>query len=119
MQLFTVVEDYVYALLGQAQAEKLEDGAVVATVPNAPGVVASGSDVQECSADLYARLEDWVKARIQRGYHLPVLAGIDLNSSEARALVQYHDGDPKPLPEHYYANEDELEVAFAARRTPD
>lgn len=119
MQLITIVEDYVYALMRQAQAEVLEDGAVVATVTDAPGVVASGSDVHECSADLYVRLEDWVKVRIQRGYHLPAVGAINPNCPEWRALAQYRDGELKPFPEHYYANEEELEAAFAARPKPN
>jgi predicted RNase H-like HicB family nuclease len=119
MQLTTIVEDYVYALMKMAQAEELEDGAIVATVPGAPGVIASGWDVHECSADLYARLEDWVKVRIQRGYRLPAVNGIDLNSPERRALVDHPWTDARNPRGQYYANEDELEAAFTARRQPD
>lgn len=88
----TIVEDYLIAMLPHLRMERLEEGGFVATVPEAPGVIADGDTPPECIADLYERLESWVNDWSARGLPLPVLQGIDLNTPENRALVARHHG---------------------------
>ena len=113
MQLITIVEDYVVALMKRAQAEVIGD-AVVATVPDAPGVVASGADQHDCATDLYRRLEDWVRVFVARGYELPIIDGIDLNGERGRSLAGYHGGSPRPLEGEFFEDENALEAAFTS-----
>ncbi|MGI8553089.1 MAG: type II toxin-antitoxin system HicB family antitoxin [Dehalococcoidia bacterium] len=113
MQLLTIVEDYVLAALRRAIIEQLEDGTVGASIPECPGVLAFGADVHKCARELYARLEDWVRVSLERGNELPVIDGINLNTEASQILASYHPGAPIPRTGTFYANEEELEAAFA------
>lgn len=109
----TIVEAYVNALMNRAEVEHLEDGTVGAYVPEVKGVLAYGADVHECAAKLYKELEDWVKVSLSRGYQLPVVDDINLNTEASRILSTYHDGVTPPEGE-FYADEQQL---FAALRS--
>jgi predicted RNase H-like HicB family nuclease len=112
MQLLSIVEDYVMAAMRRAELEPMENGVVGATVPDCFGVVAVGADIHECSANLYARLEDWVRVSLERGYQLPVIDGIDLNTDAARVLATYHGGRQRPSAGEFLCDESELQAAF-------
>lgn len=90
MPLITIVEDYVLAAMRRAVFERLEGGTIAATVPEAFGVVAFGGDGRECLGNLYERLADWALVSLERGYELPVLDDIDLNSEMRRILNLSH-----------------------------
>ena len=110
MQLVTVVEEYVHALIKRAEVEST-DGGVVATVLEAPGVVAVGTTRLECILDLYRRLEDWIAISLSRHVLLPVVEGLGLNSERARGLIADHVCES---PEgEFFESEQELEAAFA------
>src|SRR5947209_6068691 len=60
MSVVTIVEAYIFAALKRAVTEGLEDGTIVATIPELPGIIAYGSDVHECSRKLYDMIEGMV-----------------------------------------------------------
>lgn len=117
MPLITVVEAYIFAALKRALAETLDDGTVVATIPELPGVIVYGADTHECVRSLYGLVEDTVRAWLSNGYRVPVLDDIDLNSDKSRILASYHQGPRAAPPEgEFYENEAALERAFEAHR---
>jgi len=117
MPVITIVEAYIFAALGHAPAEALEDGTLVATVPELPGVIAYGVDTHECARELYCLIEDTVRTWLANGYLVPVIDEIDLNSDRSQILASYH---PRPeIPQRsgeFYEDEVELDRAFGARR---
>ena len=115
MRLLSIVDDYVLAAIGRAQAQALEGDILEAWVPECPGVLASGANSHECIADLFVRLEAWVRVAAGSGEPLPVLDGIDLNTPDTRRLVEYHDFAAAGSVAEIYANPTELDAAFRAR----
>ncbi len=115
--VITIVEAYIFAALGHALADTLEDGTLVATIPELPGVIAYGADTHECARELYCLIEDTVRTWLANGYLVPVIDGIDLNSDRSQVLASYH-----PCPEilepngEFYEDEVALDRAFEARR---
>lgn len=103
----SIVEDYLVGLLPHVRMERLEEGGFVATVPEAPGVIADGDTPLECITDLYERLERWVKGWSAKGCELPAVAGIDLNTPENRTLASYHDGGEAAAPSGLVFDSDE------------
>jgi hypothetical protein len=90
------------------------------TIPEFPGLVASGGTPLECIEDLYGRLERWVRRSLEHGYHLPPLPSkdgvIDLNLPSNRALATYHEESKTPEggdERIYIGRPDELEAFFA------
>jgi hypothetical protein len=94
------------------ELEALENGMIGATVPDRFGVVAIGTDAPDRSANLYARLEDWIRVSLDHGHRLPVINGIDLNAGAARVLVTYHGGSPDSLSSEFLGDEAGLHAAF-------
>ena len=82
MQLITIVEGYIYAALQHAEVERMEDGTLVATVPELPGIIAFGADQHECSKELYRLIEESLRIWLRKGYDAPVIDGIDLSSEK-------------------------------------
>jgi hypothetical protein len=112
MPLVTIVERYIMAAMEQAEAEELEEGGVVATVPGLIGIVASGADVHNCALDLYTRLEDWVRVVIEQGFELPVFGGIDLNAEASALRATNHRGADASTGGEYFTDEDEFLTAL-------
>jgi hypothetical protein len=112
MPLLTIVERYIMAAMEQAEAEALEEGGVVATVPGLVGIVASGADVHDCAVDLYTRLEDWVRVVIEQGFELPVFGGIDLNAEASALRATYHRQPVASAGGEYFTDEDEFLAAL-------
>lgn len=112
MPLSTIVDAYIRAAVKHAVIEHLEDGTVVATVPEAFGVVAFGAGQLECGADLYARLEDWVCVSRSKGFTVPPIDGIDLNSEDGQALTAYHQSVPVEAAGEVFENEQEFITAL-------
>ena len=108
----TIIEDYVLAAMKRAQYDESEGGGVMASVPGF-GFLTSGDDLHEAATDLYARLQAWVRNAISRGFELPALDGIDLNSNRANLLTTYRAAvEPEPE-EEFYEDEKAMEEAFA------
>jgi hypothetical protein len=119
MKLLTPAERLIVAALERAEVEQVEDGTLAATIPECSGVVAFGADVHERAKALYAGLEDWVRVSLDKGNPLPVISGIDLNREASWILTTYRPrSDSRPRGE-FFANEEELEAAFARRDTAD
>ncbi len=70
---------YIEAALAQARYDKLEDGSFSGEIPKLKGVIAFGSSLRKCEAELRSTLEDWILVGLRLGHKLPVLGGIDLN----------------------------------------
>jgi predicted RNase H-like HicB family nuclease len=84
MPLLTIVEAYIFAALHRAVSETLEDGTLVATIPELPGIITYGADAHECARELYRLVEDTVRTWLASGYAVPVIDGIDLNWRRGR-----------------------------------
>ncbi len=119
MPLATIVESYVVAALDRAEIHQLESGSVLLTIPEFPGIVASGADVHAAYRELYRLLEEWVLRSLARSYRLPALStasgAADINTEASRMLATYHEsrvtaalGSSRTI----YETEDELEAAF-------
>ncbi len=85
----SMVQHYVREALAQAVYENLRDGRVVATVPPCKGVIVFGVDHRSAQQELSSVLEEWTMLGVRLCHTLPVLGGVDLNTDDARALVQY------------------------------
>lgn len=82
-----VLSEYVAQAMAEATYDKLEDGTYAGHIPACEGVVAFGSSLRECEAELQSTLEDWILLGLRLAHPLPVLAGIDLNKEPAREPV--------------------------------
>lgn len=80
--------------------------------------MAFGADSHECAAELYARLEDWIRVSLMAGHRLPVIDGIDLNSEADRILPTYQGSAASSTGNHFYFDEQELAAAFERRIKP-
>jgi len=119
MPLLTIVQDYIISALRRATVEQMEDGTLAAYVPEIRGVVAFGADVHECARELYVLLEQWVQVSLTKGYELPVLEGIDLNSEASRILASYQKPiDIEQVSGDFFEDEKELAAAFAQHGKP-
>ena len=74
-----VLTDYVESALSRSSYNKLDDGSYAGTIPECPGVVSFGADLNACKEELRSTLEDWVLVGLKLGHTLPVVAGINLN----------------------------------------
>ena len=117
MPVITIVEAYIVAALGHVLVDRLEDGTLVATIPELPGIIAYGEDTHERARELYCLIEDTVRTWLANGYLVPAIDEIDLNSDRSQVLASYH-----PRPEVHqpsgevYGDEIALDRAFGARR---
>jgi predicted RNase H-like HicB family nuclease len=83
-----VLTDYVNCALALAVYDKLEDGTFAGRIPACIGVIAFGSTLQKCEAELRSTLEDWILVGLKLGHPLPVIGGIDLNKGPQREPVE-------------------------------
>jgi predicted RNase H-like HicB family nuclease len=56
--------------------------------PPCVGVVAFGTTLQECEAELRSTLEEWILVGLKLGHTLPVIDEIDLNEEPQREPVE-------------------------------
>jgi predicted RNase H-like HicB family nuclease len=83
-----ILTDYVNQALAEAVYDKLEDGTFAGRVPPCVGVVAFGTTLSECEAELRSTLEDWILVGLKLGHPLPVINCIDLNEEPQREPVE-------------------------------
>ncbi|MDQ2742057.1 MAG: hypothetical protein M3Z66_07130 [Chloroflexota bacterium] len=115
--VITIVEAYIFAALRHALAEALEDGTLVATIPELPGVIVYGADTHECARELYCLIEETVRTWLANGYLMPVIDGIDLNLDRSQVLASYHPrAESLEASGEFYDDEVALDRAFEARR---
>lgn len=78
-----MLTDYIQAAMSYAKYEILkDDGTFYGAIPNCPGVWASEETLIRCRDELRACLEDWILVRVSDHLPLPLIDGIDLNSSQ-------------------------------------
>ena len=87
MAIRFILTDYVSRAMNHAVYYKLEDGSFAGRIPPCLGVVAFGSTLSECEAELRSTLEDWILIGLKLGNTLPVIHGIDLNKEPRREPV--------------------------------
>lgn len=83
-----ILTDYVSQALAQAIYDKLGDGTFAGRIPPCAGVVAFGTTLHECEAELHSTLEDWILVGLKLGHSLPVIDGIDLNKEPQHEPVE-------------------------------
>jgi len=83
-----ILTDYVSQALAQAIYDKLGDGTFAGRIPLCAGVVAFGTTLHECEAELHSTLEDWILVGLKLGHSLPVIDGIDLNKEPQHEPVE-------------------------------
>ena len=74
-----VLSDYVNRAIAAAEYDKLEDGAFAGHIPLCIGVIAFGTTLQGCEAELRSTLEEWILLGLKLHHPLPVIGDIDLN----------------------------------------
>jgi predicted RNase H-like HicB family nuclease len=80
-----MLTDYVEAAMRKAKYKKLANGeGFFGEIPRFRGAWASASTLEGCRKELREVLEDWMLVRVRQGLTLPVIAGINLNSSKGR-----------------------------------
>ena len=94
MAINTVVEDYILAAMARTRHAWAENGTLVLTIPEFPGMVACGADIPSAMRDLFRLLEGWIWLSHQRNFSLPAMQTdegiLDLNSTDTRALIKFH-----------------------------
>lgn len=83
----SIFDRYAREALKDAEYEELGDGSVVGRVP-LMGVTEVGRDRERCEEELRSQIADWARESIRFGDRVPIIAGIDLNTAEARAQAQ-------------------------------
>ena len=78
-----MVIQYIQKAMNRAIYDKLEDGTFCGEIPDCPGTIAFGNSLSECQEELQLALEDWLLNGLRHGDKMPVIEGIDLNSTEA------------------------------------
>ncbi|MGH2460694.1 MAG: type II toxin-antitoxin system HicB family antitoxin [Chloroflexota bacterium] len=76
-----MLTEYVNAALKRAEYEPLDENeGWFASIPDFPGLWASGATIEETREELRSALEDWLLVGVRRGRDLPMIDGIDLNA---------------------------------------
>ncbi len=83
-----ILTDYVSQAMEHAVYDKLDDGTFVGRIPPCAGVVAFGSTLPVCEAELRSTLEDWILLGLKLCHALPIIGGIDLNKEPQREPVE-------------------------------
>ena len=69
MPVKSIVDDYLLAAMLRAKGARAENGMLVLTVPEYPGIVACGADARHALDDLYRLLEDLVRVSLEKEHH--------------------------------------------------
>jgi predicted RNase H-like HicB family nuclease len=78
-----MLTEYIRAAMHRAKYEILEeDGTFYGSIPECIGVWANEETLEDCRNELQSVLEDWILVRISDRNSIPVIDGIDLNSSK-------------------------------------
>ena len=79
MSAHYILTDYIDRAIADAEYDKLEDGSFAGGIASCKGVLAFGTTLKECEAELRSSLEDWILVGLKLGHSLPIVDGIDLN----------------------------------------
>ena len=82
--------EYIQAALERAQYKTIDDEEpYFATVPELPGVWASGKTIEECRKELMSVIEGWVLLRLRMGRSIPSVGGKNIIvSAEPLSVVE-------------------------------
>jgi predicted RNase H-like HicB family nuclease len=78
-----MLTEYIQTALRLAHYEIMESGRYWGEIPGLDGVWAEGETLESCRDELREVLEGWLILGLRLGHKIPVLNGIDLNTSEA------------------------------------
>ena len=78
MKSVATITEYLNAALREASYERLEDGTWFASIPQLPGLWASGPTVEDTRKDLVDALPGWIEVHLKAGNRLPDLPGVSL-----------------------------------------
>jgi len=81
-----MLTEYIDHAMRKAHYELLESGRFFATIPKCKGLWAEGKTLEACREELRSTLEDWLLLGLQMGHHLPVIDGINLNSTNRKPV---------------------------------
>ncbi|MBI5640129.1 MAG: type II toxin-antitoxin system HicB family antitoxin [Nitrospirae bacterium] len=87
MSIRYILSEYVEQALSEALYDKLEDGTFSGKISSCKGVIAFGTTLRACEAEVRSTLEDWILVGLKLGHPLPVIGGIDLNKEPMREPV--------------------------------
>jgi predicted RNase H-like HicB family nuclease len=73
---------YCEKALRQAQYKTLEDGTWFAEIEGFEGVWGNGTTIENCRADLFEALEEWIILKFQDGDTLPIVDGVEIKVFE-------------------------------------
>ena len=73
----TVVQ-YMEAAMREASYEKMEDGSWFASIPELPGLWATGATVEEARKELFDALGGWIEVHSKAGNRVPDVKGVSL-----------------------------------------
>lgn len=103
MAVKSLVDDYLLAAMKRLEVTHVDNGGIVLTIREFPGLIGCGQDAGEAWGELYRRLENLVTRSVERGASLPVLwlndAEINLNATESHARSDYHHSSQAVLSE--------------------
>jgi predicted RNase H-like HicB family nuclease len=85
--------EYVETALARVEYKVIEDDdPYFASVPELPGVRASGRTVEECRKELIEVIEEWIVARLQRGLPIPPMGEHKIGVADGRVCVLRESG---------------------------
>jgi predicted RNase H-like HicB family nuclease len=80
--------EYIEAALSQAEYKVIEnDEPYFASVPDPPGVWATGNTIEEYRKELIEVIEEWIVARLQRGLSIPPMGEHTIGVSEEPVAI--------------------------------
>jgi len=84
----SMFSEYVETALARAEYKVIEDDEpYFASIPELPGVWASGRTVEECRKELIEVIEEWIVARLQRGLPIPPMGEHNIGMPEEQVSV--------------------------------
>ena len=78
-----VIRSYLDHALRRARYTQLDDGTFCAEVRGLRGVIATGSSVETCRAELESVIEGWILIRVAKGLPIPSLDGARIRVPKA------------------------------------
>lgn len=89
-----IVDDYLLAAVKRLEVTHVDNGGIVLTIPDFPGLIGCGQDARAALDELGRRLENLVMKSGECGANLPTLwlngAEINLNTAQSHALAKHH-----------------------------
>lgn len=92
--------EYVETALARAEYRVIEDDEpYFASVPELPGVLASGRTAEECRKELIEVIEEWIGARLQRCLPIPSIGEHRIGVADERVYVLQDSGWREAMPQ--------------------